>query len=236
MKKKLLIILLIPLLVLITACSNEETKRPTPDDRNVSFKDTELQEYVDYINPMSIGPSADLYNVDKVKARELTTAEKLKYIGNNQKKKKKHSADAQYSILKETDVKEVMEKIYGPNTYEQTSFSLGCGEYELRNDGSYYAQTGCGGATTTSVYNVIVDYKATTTRLEITTAYVFTDGMTNKIYKDYDKTIELDNYTENQNMKEYIKNNRSKLNRIVYTFESKDGKNYYFRDLRNKKK
>lgn len=235
MKKKLLIILLIPLLVLVTACTKKDTKEEKKGEMIVTFTDSELQKYVDYINPISIGPSEKLYNVKKVKAKELTTAEKLNYIGQVLYEKEKHSDDAQYSILKETDVKELMEKIYGPKTYEQTSFSLGCGQYELRDDGSYYAQTGCGGATATSVTNVILDYKATDKRLEITTAYAIVDGMTGKIYKDYDKTIELDNHTDNQDMKEYINNNKSKLSHIVYIFDSKDGKNYYFKEFRNNK-
>ena len=33
----------------------------------------------------------------------------------------------------------------------------------------------------------------------------------------------------------YIKNNKDKLNTIVYTFESKDGKNYYFTGFKNNK-
>ena len=65
--------------------------------------------------------------------------------------------------------------------------------------------------------------------------------MTNKIYKDYNKTISLDDYTggsteeTNAYLKEYVKTNKDKLNTIVYTFESTDGSNYYFTGFKNNK-
>ena len=77
--------------------------------------------------------------------------------------------------------------------------------------------------------------------MEITTAYVFFDGETEKIYKDYSKNIVLDSYKEDNwekirlYLKEYVKNNKDKLNTIIYTFESTDGRNYYFTGLVNNK-
>ncbi len=91
------------------------------------------------------------------------------------------------------------------------------------------------------VSNVIIGYKATNSKLEITTNYAFFDGSDNKIYKDYNKTNALADYSSNNPdditnyMKEYVKNNKDKLNSIVYTFESKDGRNYYFTGFVNNK-
>lgn len=72
-------------------------------------------------------------------------------------------------------------------------------------------------------------------------AYVFFDKMVNKIYKDYSKNIPLDNYAGHDTsetesyLKEYTKNNKDRLYHIVYTFESNNGKNYYFKKFTNNK-
>ena len=64
--------------------------------------------------------------------------------------------------------------------------------------------------------------------------------MTNKIYKDYNKSISLDEYTGSpseieSSLKSYVKNNKEKLNTIIYTFESSNGINYYFTGFKNNK-
>lgn len=99
-------------------------------------------------------------------------------------------------MISEIDVKNAVEEVYGPNTYERTTFNLGCGYYKFNEtDKKYYAQTGCGGTNPRVASNVIIGYKATKTKLKITTAYVFHDGITGKLYKNFDMTVELDNYT-----------------------------------------
>lgn len=208
-------------------------------EEKVSFSDSELEKYVNYIKQSSIGPSALLYNTSYVNVSNLSTADKIKYIGLLVYSKHTSSSDYMYDIIAESDVKNALEEVYGPNSYEKTAFNLGCGDYALNEaDGKYYSKTGCGGMSPTSVTNSVIDYTATKSKLEITTAYVFFDGSTNKIYKDYDKTIALGDYSgsdESTYMKEYIKNNKSNLYHIVYTFESKDGKNYYFTGFTNNK-
>lgn len=211
-------------------------------DENITFSDNELEKYVNYISPVSIGPSALIYNTNHVSAKNLSAADKIEYIGSHIYSKHTSTSDYQYDIISEKDVKSEMEQIYGSNSYEKTTFNLGCGDYTLNeNEGNYYSKTGCGGTTATFVSNVIIDYKATKNKLEITTAYAFFDGMVNKIYKDYGKSIPLDNYTGDgtseteSHLKEYIKNNKDQLYHIVYTFESNDGRNYYFKDFTNNK-
>ena len=69
----------------------------------------------------------------------------------------------------------------------------------------------------------------------------FTYGETNKFYKDYNKSVPLDEYTGSSTgepttfLKDYVNNNKDKLNTIVYTFESSDGSNYYFTGFKNNK-
>lgn len=212
-----------------------------PEDESVTFSDSELEKYVNYISPASIGPAALLYDTTAINSNSLSTADKIKYIGTLVYSKHTSTSDYQYDVISESDVKNAVEEVYGPNTYEKTTFNLGCGDYTLNeNEKNYYSRTGCGGSTATSVSNVVIDYKATKSKLEITTAYAFFDGMTNKIYKDYNKSISLDEYTGSpseieSSLKSYVKNNKEKLNTIVYTFESSNGINYYFTGFKNNK-
>ena len=212
-----------------------------PEDESVTFSDSELEKYVNYISPASIGPAALLYDTTAINSNSLSPADKIKYIGTLVYSKHTSTSDYQYDVISENDVKNAVEEVYGPNTYEKTTFNLGCGDYTLNeNEKNYYSRTGCGGSTAASVSNVVIDYKATKSKLEITTAYAFFDGMTNKIYKDYNKSISLDEYTGSpseieSSLKSYVKNNKEKLNTIVYTFESSNGINYYFTGFKNNK-
>lgn len=212
-----------------------------PEDESVTFSDSELEKYVNYISPASIGPAALLYDTTAINSNSLSTADKINYIGTLVYSKHTSTSDYQYDVISESDVKNAVEEVYGPNTYEKTTFNLGCGDYTLNeNEKNYYSRTGCGGSTATSVSNVVIDYKATKSKLEITTAYAFFDEMTNKIYKDYNKSISLDEYTGSpseieSSLKSYVKNNKEKLNTIIYTFESSNGINYYFTGFKNNK-
>ena len=246
----IIIVLLIGVIVLLIikpdllkANSNNSEPSQSTEEEKVVFSNSELEEYVNYIAPVSIGPSALLYDTSSVKASELSAGKKIEYIGSKVYDKHTSSADHKYSIISESDVKDAVEKVYGPNTYKKATFNLGCGDYTLNeSEKNYYSQTGCGGTTATVAANTIIDYKATKSKLEITTAYAILDG-TNKIYKDYNKTIALDDYTNSNStmtdakvgLQEYIKNNKDKLSKIIYTFESSDGINYYFTGFENNK-
>ena len=220
--------------------NTKENEAKESGDETVSFSESELEKYVNYISPVSIGPSAKLYKADKVVASELSSKEKIEYVGHSIFERQKTTADASEALVSEEDVKKVIEEIYGPSTYERTTFNLGCGDYKFNsNDNYYHTQTGCGGATDKIEKNVVIDYKATKNKLEITTAYAFTDS-SRHIYKDYDYKTKLedsisasDNNEVVSNLTKYIKDNKDKLNNIVYTFESSDGKNYYFKELKN---
>lgn len=220
---------------------NKNEEKEEEEEENITFSDSELETYVNYISPVSNGPSALIYNTDHISSKNLSPAKKIEYIGSHIYSKHTSTPDFQYDIISENDIKNEIEKIYGKNSYERTSFNLGCGDYNLnQNEGNYYSKTGCGGSNATFVSNIVIDYKATKKKLEITTVYAFIDGMENKIYKDYNKSISLDNYTDGNVepttfLNEYIKNNKDKLNRIVYTFESNDGINYYFKEFTNNK-
>lgn len=213
-------------------------------EEDITFSNSELEKYVNYISPEGKKVSDLLYNVEHINSKELSVADKINYISTLVYSMHTQTSDAKYSIISENDVKNVVEEVYGPNTYERTTFKLGCGEYIFNeNDSNYYSKTGCGGATSIYASNVIVDYVASKTKLEITTAYVFFDITTNKIYKDYNRSDVLDDYYVGSSdankidvyLQEYVKSNKNKLNTIVYTFESTDGINYYFKEFTNNK-
>lgn len=228
-----------------SSSTNEKSKKNNQsktEEESITFSDSELEKYVNYIVPVSIRPSALLYDTNSVNSKNLSAADKIKYIGSLVYSKHTSTSDYQYDIISENDVKSAVEEVYGPNSYERTTFNLGCGDYILNeNEKNYYSKTGCGGMTETFVSNVVTDYKATKSKLEITTAYAFFDGIACKIFKDYNKSISLDDYTggsteeTNSYLTNYIKNNKDKLNTIVYTFESTDGRNYYFTEFKNNK-
>ena len=175
----------------------ETSKGKGEEEENVTFSDSELQKYVNYLIPMSIGPSEKLYNIDHISSNNLSAREKIEYIGTYVYSKAKETSDYAYSILSEDDVKNSVEEVYGPNTYARTTFNLSCGDYTFReNENAYYSHTGCGGAVEKDVKNTIIDYKATRKKLEITTAYAFIDESSDnyKIYKDYElNTLVIDN-------------------------------------------
>ncbi len=217
------------------------TNATTTADDKVTFTDSELEEYINYISPISYGPSALLYDKNSIKASELSAKQKIEYIGSLVYSKHTSSSDYKYDIISESDVKITVEKVYGPSTYEKSTFNLGCGDYTLNeSEKNYYSQTGCGGSSSTFVSNVVTGYKATKRKLEITTAYAFLNGETNKIYKDFALSNAVDDFSGNLDnvspvLKEYVKNNKDKLNTIIYTFESSDGNNYYFTGFKNNK-
>lgn len=225
--------------------STSDTNEEKDKEESITFTDAELEKYVNYISPVSFSmPSPLIYNTDHVIAKNLSTADKIKYIGATLAEKATPTSDYMYRVLSENDVKNTVEEVYGPNSYEKTTFNLGCGDYTLNEaEGKYYSNAqGCGGTSAAFVINTVIDYKATESMLEITTAYVFLDRAENKIYKNYDGSTTLDNYISDGStdeietyLKGYIKTNKDKLNTIVYTFESTDGRNYYFKEFTNNK-
>lgn len=221
------------------------TNATTTADEKVTFTDSELEEYINYISPISYGPSAKIYDTASINASNLSAREKIEYIGSRVLKKNTQTPTDDGLIINtisESDVKSLVEKTYGPNTYEKSAFNLGCGEYTLNESEKNYTNKtgGCGGTTATFVSNVVTGYKATKSKLEITTAYAFLNGETNKIYKDFALSNAVDDFSGNLDnvspvLKEYVKNNKDKLNTIIYTFESSDGNNYYFTGFKNNK-
>lgn len=225
-----------------TSESEKNNKNNKSEEENIEFSQNELEKYVNYILPSGIGVPGLIYDENHVISQKLTAADKIKYIGSYVYSKHTTSSDYSYEIISEENVKNSVEEIYGPNTYERTTFNLGFGDYTFNDsDNSYYSKTGWGGTTDTGVANVIIGYKATKKKLEITTAYALYNTQEHKIYKDCKGSIVLDSFTDENApdiktyMNEYVKREKDNLYHIVYTFESNDGRNYYFKEFVNNK-
>ena len=220
----------------------EEINNKDEKEESITFSNNELQKYVDYINPISNGPSKILYDTDKIEASDMSTTQKIELIGNYVYSKQTTSSDYNYSIITESDVKHAVEKVYGSNTYEEATFNLNCGDYTLNKENQkYYARNNCGGITDTLTKNIIIDYKATKNSLIITTAYVFADSNFH-IYKDYEKKNIVSDFNETYSsdeifsiLEKYVLEHKNELNHLIYTFESTDGINYYLKNLINER-
>lgn len=246
--KKMLAIIMFLLLIIILLITyiyknnliNKPQKVIKTKEEKITFTNQEIQKYIDYLVPFHIDTYNLLYNKDKIIANNLTAKEKIELSGSRVYDLTIQAPNNEFDYIREKDLKELIEEIYGPNTYAKTSFKLYCKDYILEDNKNYYSRIGCGGDNDLFSANTIISYKATKTKLEINTTYAFFNRNNKKIYKDFNGTAIDDlEFNVNQNnegkMHEYIKNNQNKLNKITYTFISDDGKNYYFEKLINNK-
>lgn len=218
-----------------------ELEQKIDGDESVDISKKEIEKYFNYISPTSVGgPSELLYNKKEVIADKLSLGEKIKYVSALLESKTTSSSDYSTENIKESDVKKILNEVYGPNTYQRTEFSLGCGTFKLnKKTGVYSAGTGCGGTSSIFDANEIINYKITSSKIEIVSAYAFFDGQKGKIYKDYNRKQAVDNYKGDETnatykyLSNYVKKNKNKLNHLTYTFESSDGVHYYFKALKN---
>lgn len=230
--------------------NNEEKKDKDEKKEEVTFTDARLQEFIDYIMPCGFEASEDIYGVDGFDATTSTSRDRMNYLCSYIVDKSydkqaytsndKNGVRYDLRVVSEEIVRNRVELVYGPGVYERISFPSGCGAFKYdESDGNFYSGTGCGGTSNLMVNRIIVGYKANKSKLEITTAYAIADFYTGKIYSDYEMTNEIydigsNDYTIVENkLKEYVKENESKLNHIVYTYESSDGVNFYFTNFKN---
>ena len=222
---------------------NNETKESNEDieKEEITFLNSELENYVNYVNPITYDVSELVYDISSVKASELSMQEKITYVGGNIHTYNYHSEDFRtISEITEKDLKETIDEIYGPGTYKRQDFKLGCGNYKFNeSEGTYKAELACGGSSSFLVKNEVIGYHATKEKLEITTAYVFFNEINNKICKDFNGQEPLEDHTLERSDKtlkyltQYIKDHKDELYHIVYTFESENGKDYYFKELKH---
>lgn len=185
-----------------------------------------------------IGIDANIYNRDQLNLEEMTDDYKMMLAArlyNDKIETTEYSSE-----VKEEYVKNAYEKIFGPNTYtKKNEIKSGCQIYKYdENTKSYKAgPAGCGGATTSNVYEEIIKATKYDDRIEITSAAVFT--VENTLYKDYNNTQKLGELLvsdlERSKMKEYVIKNKDNLEKYTYTYKLNDDGFYYYTGVKKVK-
>lgn len=144
--------------------------------------------------------------------------------------------DGYYGEIPEEDVKDAYERLFGPGTYKATdSFTLGCMPvtYDSTNKRYVTSKDGCGVPTTpVNMQEEILDITKTDKKLTVLTAVLFYDNVEGNLYKDSNLTKKLETKADSEltddNLKQYIKENKDQLEQYTYTFDiATDGFYYY---------
>ena len=206
---------------------------------------------------MSIGPEAKIYRDGGYKVSEISEEDKMTLLGRQWYPLVEHYSTGTSPnltttyYLDEDTLKDIYEKTFGPNTYHQVNqitdgicMTL---TYDATNKRySYIGETGCGGATVFSVHEKIISATKYNDRIEIVSAVVYLDGMSNQMYKDYNKTTSLgellinENTTNNSEKREntynkYIEDNKDKLEQYTYTYTLNEDGFYYLTSVERTK-
>ena len=153
--------------------------------------------------------------------------------------------------LDEDTLKDIYERTFGPNTYHQVN-QISDGlcitlTYDATNKRySYIGQYGCGGTSAFGVHEKIISATKYNDRIEIVSAVVYLDGMSNQMYKDYNRTTSLgellinENTTNNSEEREntynkYIEDNKDKLEQYTYTYTLNEDGFYYLTSVERTK-
>ena len=222
------------------------------DDIGVSIdcSNASIKELFNNAHFSAIGVSSHIYQDGGYKVSEMSMEDKMRLLS-----RQWYPLVERYSVgtspnltttfyLDEDTLKDIYERTFGPNTYSHTNqISDGC--MTLTYDAaqkrySYVGPYGCGGTTTFSVHEKIIKVTKYSDRIEIISAVVYLDGMSNQMYKDYNKTTSLgellidENTVNNKEEREntynkYIEDNKDNLEQYTYTYIlNKDG--FYYLD------
>lgn len=236
-----------------TTVGNEQveknnTNNDVEKEKGVSI-DTTNENIINLFNNahhLSIGPETQIYKDGGYKVSEMTEEEKFTLSANQwfsliEKEGTSSLDDSDWTLYLDEDIlKNVYEKTFGPNTYKQinqiTDGICATLTYDSTNKRySYTGKYGCGGASAFGVHEKIISATKYSDRIEIVSATVYLDGMSNQMYKDYNKTTSLGNllfdgntanYEEEREntYNKYIEDNKDNLEQYTYTYTlNKDG-------------
>lgn len=206
---------------------------------------------------LSIGPETQIYRDGGYKVSEMSEEDKMTLLARQWSPLVEQigpSSSDGYTwtlYLNEDTLKDIYERTFGPNTYHQVNqitdglcMTL---TYDAANKRySYIGETGCGGTTAFSVHEKIISATKYNDRIEIVSATVYLDGMSNQMYKDYNKTTSLgellinENTTNNREEREntynqYIDDNKDNLEQYTYTYTLNDDGFYYLTSVERTK-
>ena len=151
---------------------------------------------------LSIGPETQIYRDGGYKVSEMSEEDKMTLLARQWSPLVEQigpSSSDGYTwtlYLNEDTLKDIYERTFGPNTYHQVNQITDGLCTTLTYDATdkrylYVGKYGCGGTTVFSVHEKIISTTKYNDRIEIVSATVYLDGMSNQIYKDYNKTKPL---------------------------------------------
>ena len=237
------------------------TKEDKKDTKGIeiSVDNENIKTLFNNAHRLSIGPETSIYKDGGYKVSEMTLDEKFSLLSSQWFNKIETHPDyvmqtnEQITELSEETLKNLYEKTFGPNTYKSVDSitdSMNC--LTLTYDEIYQRyitkeEGGCGGSSTFSTYEKIIKVTKYNNRIEILSAVVYLDGMSQQMYKDYNKTTSLgallvnENITNNSEEREkaynkYIEENKDKLEQYKYIYKLNEDGFYYLMGVERIKK
>lgn len=205
---------------------------------------------------LSIGPETQIYRDGGYKVSEMSEEDKMTLLARQWSPLVEQigpSSSDGYTwtlYLNEDTLKDIYERTFGPNTYHQVNQITDGLCTTLTYDAtdkrySYVGKYGCGGTTVFSVHEKIISTTKYNDRIEIVSATVYLDGMSNQIYKDYNKTKPLgenvfysNNYTDEEREaleNKYIEDNKDNLEQYTCTYNLNEDGFYYLTSVERTK-
>ena len=206
---------------------------------------------------LSIGPEAQIYRDGGYKVSDMSEEDKIALLGRQWYPLVEHYSTGTSPnltttyYLDEDTLKDVYERTFGPNTYSTVNqiYDGLCAtlNYDDTNKRySYIGSIGCGGTSAFGVHEKIISAIKYSDRIEIVSATVYLDGMSNQMYKDYKKATSLgellinENTTNNREEREntynqYIEDNKDNLEQYTYTYTLNEDGFYYLTSVERTK-
>lgn len=223
--------------------SKDDTKEKNTDIV-IDPENANIKYLFDIAHPSSIGIPLDIFRDGGYKVSEMSEEHKIRLLSKQWTTLIEVSYYDNQSLyfLYEDTLKDIYERTFGPDTYHQVNqITDGCFTltYDVANKRySYVGDAGCGGTSAFSVFEKIISATRYSDRIEIVSAAVYLDGMSQQMYKDYNKTTSLggllidENTTYNREEREntynkYIEDNKDNLEQYTYTFTRNEDGFYY---------
>lgn len=250
----------------IIKLNNTTVENEQVEENNTSEDDNGIEINVDNENinalfnnahHLSIGIETQIYRDGGYKVSDMTTDEKFTLLASQWYNELNTHIDYigqtndQITELNEETLKNLYERTFGPNTYERpTQITDGlCATFTYDEAYQGYIErngAGCGGTSAFGAYEKIISATRYSDRIEIVSATVYLDGMSNQMYKDYNKTTSLgellinENTTNNNEEREntynqYIEDNKDNLEQYTYTYMLNEDGFYYLTSVERTK-
>ena len=250
----------------IIKLNNTTVENEQVEENNTSEDDNGIEINVDNENinalfnnahHLSIGIETQIYRDGGYKVSDMTTDEKFTLLASQWYNELNTHIDYigqtndQITELNEETLKNLYERTFGPNTYERpTQITDGlCATFTYDEAYQGYIErngAGCGGTSAFGASEKIISATKYSDRIEIVSATVYLDGMSNQMYKDYNKTTSLgellinENTTNNNEEREntynqYIEDNKDNLEQYTYTYMLNEDGFYYLTSVERTK-